>query len=80
MPTHTGKVYDLDFITCSGACQALITDGPDLNIVVVTSEHRMQTILETSMVLDRDVEVDYELGQPNRLTRVKLNLRSIPIP
>lgn len=75
MPSYIGRVYDLDFIAANDWCQALIRkDQTSLNIVVVTSDHRIQTILETSMIMSRDVEVSYEEGPPNKLIREKLNL------
>ena len=75
MPSYTGQVYDLDFIAANDACQALIRkDKTSPNIVVITSDHRMQTILETSMIMSRDIEATYEEGPPNKLTRAKLNI------
>jgi hypothetical protein len=73
MPQVSGRVYDLDFIAASDWCQALIRDGQS-DVAVVTSDHRAQTILETAMALNQNVEVTYEDDDPKRIVRVKLNL------
>lgn len=75
MESYTGKIYDLDFIQASNWCQALILrDGDSQNIVVVTSDHRMQSILETAMIMSREIEVTYEGQNPSLLTRAKINV------
>lgn len=75
MESYTGKIYDLDFIQASNWCQALILkDGDSQNIVVVTSDHRMQSILETAMIMSREIEVTYEGQNPSLLTRAKINI------
>jgi hypothetical protein len=73
MESYTGQVYDLDFIQGQDSCQALIRQGNG-NIVVNTSDARMQTILATAMIMKQDVDVYYEEGTPNILTRAKLNV------
>jgi hypothetical protein len=75
MESYTGKVYDLDFTQGNDWCQALIIKkGETINIVVVTSDIRIQSILETAMIMGHDVEVEYKPDSPNVLTRAKLNL------
>jgi hypothetical protein len=73
MPDLTGQVYDLDFIEANGWCQALVTDGSS-DVPVVTSEQRMQSLLETSILLQKSVTISYTDTEPRRLTRVKLNI------
>ena len=74
MTTFEGQVYDLDFIQALGWCQALIRNQSG-NIVVTTMEPRMQTILETAMIMSRNVEVTYdEAEDPKVIHRVKLNI------
>jgi len=74
METYTGKVYDLDFIQSSDWCQALLRNGEgDQNIVVITSDIRMQSILTTGLIMDHEVEVTYDAKDDNRLTRAKIN-------
>lgn len=73
MAEYAGEVYDLDFIKNLQGCQALIRDDGG-NIAVFTDDHRMQTILETAMMMSRRVEVTYEGDSPKVLTRVKLNI------
>ena len=73
--TFSGFVYDIDYIENLGWCQVLIRkDNTSPNLVVITKEHRMQTILETSVIRNLPVEVSYKPGSPGVLTRVKLNI------
>jgi hypothetical protein len=73
--SYTGKVYDLDFIENNAWCQALLRSANEENtLVVTTQEIRMQSILETSMILSAEVTVEFEGKNPSKLTRVKLNL------
>lgn len=78
MKSYCGKIYDLDFIQANDWCQALIRNPDDeQNIVVVTSDIRMQSVLETAMTMSQEIEVSYEGENPSKLTRAKLN---IPFP
>ncbi|HJP93946.1 MAG TPA: hypothetical protein VJ875_18450 [Pyrinomonadaceae bacterium] len=80
MKSYCGKIYDLDFIQGNDWCQALIRNADDnQNIAVVTSDPRMQSILETAMVMSQEVEVSYEGENPSKLTRAKLNIASPPV-
>jgi len=74
--SYTGQVYDLDFVEGNDWCQALLRQSPGAeNIAVVTSDIRMQSILETAMIMSREVYVAYKAeGPPNKLIRVKLNI------
>lgn len=75
MPSFIGYVYDIDYIVNNKACQFLLRNEDEpMNIVVVTDNHQMQTILETAMVMGRPAEVSFEEGSPNMLMRAKLNL------
>jgi hypothetical protein len=75
MPTFTGEVYDIDYIENNGWCQFLLRNKDEpMNIVVVTDNHKMQTILETAMAMGRMAEVTFDEKEPKKLTRVKLNI------
>jgi hypothetical protein len=74
--TFTGQVYDLDFIQAQDWCQALLRKSNESpNIAVVTSDARMQSILEIALLMKHEVEVSYKDEDGfNRLNRVKLNI------
>ena len=75
MDSYIGKIYDLDFIQANDWCQALILkDGDSLGIAVVTHNPRMQSILETAMIMSQEVEVTFEGENPSRLIRAKINI------
>lgn len=71
-----GHVDDLDFIESMGYCQVVIRDQ-NTQLIAITKEHRMQTLLEVAFSMNKYVNVDYIGGNPNVLTRVKLNRESL---
>lgn len=74
--TYTGKVYALDFVQSAGWFQAALRNGEsDQNIVVITLDIRMQSILTTGLIMDHDVVVTYEKdnNKVNRLTQASIN-------
>lgn len=80
MSNYTGKIYDLDFIQGNDWCQALLRkDEGSQNIAVVTSDPRMQSILETALIMSQEVEVTYEGKNPSTLTRAKINIASAQV-
>lgn len=76
MPTFTGEVYDIDYIEGLRWCQFLLrNEAEPMNIVVMTDNHQMQTILETAMAMRQMAEVTFDdEKEPKKLTRVKLNI------
>lgn len=70
--TFKGRVDDLDFLANQGWCQVILRNGNE-QLVAVTKEHRMQTLLEVAFATGRYAEVAYKKAEPNELTRVKLN-------
>ena len=77
MGTVQGFVDDLDFIANLEWCQAILRkDGEQL--VAVTKEPRMQSLLELAFATRKYAEVTYDEGSPNVLTRVKVNLEYPP--
>lgn len=78
MGTFSGFVGDLDFIANSDWCQVIIRSDND-QLVAVTKEHRMQTLLELAFATRKYAEVAYdETQQPHVLTRVKVNVEYPP--
>jgi hypothetical protein len=72
-----GRVHDLDFIATLDWCQAII-QSDSMQLVAVTSDHRMQTLLEVAFQTSKYVQVDYKSGDPNVLTQIKLNRETPP--
>jgi hypothetical protein len=59
MEEYKGKVYDIDFLARLGWCQVLIkTDG--MNLSFVTRDHRMQSVLETALSVEKEARVSYD--------------------
>jgi hypothetical protein len=75
--SFTGRVDDLDFIANLDWCQVILFDGQE-QLVAITREPRMQSLLELGFSTGLHVDVDYREGQPNVLTRVKVNRESTP--
>ncbi len=73
MGTFLGYVDDLDFINNLGWCQAILRKD-DVQLVAVTKEPRMQSLLELAFATRKYAEVSYDEGNPNVLTRVKVNV------
>jgi hypothetical protein len=69
----TGRVDDLDFIANSDWCQAILRDQRGQQLVAVTKEPRMQTLLELAFSTGWNAEVYYSGDNPKVLTRVKVN-------
>lgn len=78
MGTFTGLVGDLDFVANAGTCQVILRNGND-QLVAVTNEHRMQTLLELAFATKKYADVAYDdAQQPYVLTRVKVNVEYPP--
>jgi hypothetical protein len=73
MGTFQGTVDDLDFIANAGWCQAILRKGRQ-ELVAVTTEPRMQSLLELAFATRKYADVSYDEGTPNALTRVKVNI------
>jgi hypothetical protein len=77
MGTFQGYVDDLDFTYELDWCQAILRkDGEQL--VAVTKEPRMQSLLELAFATRKYAEVSYKEGNPNKLMRVKVNIEYPP--
>jgi hypothetical protein len=76
----TGTVRQLDFIANLGWCQVIVTDGTN-DLIAVTDEHRMQTLLEISLIREIPVDVAYDDdGTTKTLTRVTIPSLNVPLP
>jgi hypothetical protein len=74
MPSFfTGLVVDLDFIANNDWCQVILLDQQGQELVAITKEHRMQTLLELAFSTGKNAMVEYTAGTQNVLTRVKVN-------
>jgi hypothetical protein len=71
MATHTGTVRQLEFIAEFGWCQATL-DGDPGELVVTTSDARMQGVLEAAFITGAAAEVTYNERRNNVLMRVKV--------
>jgi hypothetical protein len=73
-----GKVKQLDFVVGLGTCFVMLTNGkgPEATYVnLETTEHQIQTILETALSRTFYVEVGYgDKEDPKRIYRAKIDL------
>jgi len=79
LANFTGLVSGLLFDSRIGGCQATLFDpiaqrGTTQPITVSTTEPRMQTLLETSIVKNLSVAVAYEDSDDNELISVSITL------
>jgi hypothetical protein len=79
LSSFTGSVTILSFDSRVGGCQATLVDGTAQRgttqpVIVNTTEPRMQTLLETSVLKGIPVVVEYDASQDNGLISVSLNL------
>jgi hypothetical protein len=79
LSNFTGSVTSLSFDSRIGGCQATLFDGTAQRgttqpVTVNTTEPRMQTLLETSMLKGVPVVVEYQASEDNQLISVSINL------
>jgi hypothetical protein len=79
LSNFTGSVTGLSFDSRVGGCQATLFDGTAQRgttepVTVNTTEPRLQTLLETSMLKGVPVAIEYEASQNNELISVSINL------
>jgi hypothetical protein len=78
MKNFVGYVGDLDFIANLDWCQVILRGDKD-DLVAITKEPRMQTLLELAFATGKYAQVEYdETQKPNVLTRVKVNVENPP--
>ena len=74
MATLTRRVFEIEFAQALGSCQASIRSQTS-TVAVTTIEPRMQTILETAMIMSMNVDITYdETADPKVLRRVRVNI------
>jgi hypothetical protein len=79
LSNFTGSVTSLSFDSRVGGCQATLFDGTAQRgttepVTVNTTEPRMQTLLETSVLKNVPVVIVYQASENNELISVSITL------
>jgi hypothetical protein len=75
-----GRVYDIDYSKGSGWVQILVAAAPTESLVTVTSNPRLQSIAQLSLILQQDLDVEYVPGPSGQVNTLRSARVTVPPP